>query len=114
MDGRLPPPKMDLENMKNIQILIIKTKLKSLNLINNPKIFIESKNSLIEKVWDLPPNKKDTVPDKKKIIITNEIKGIVKNILIEKINIKKTKYKPNEIDSFNNSVKWFKFFDEMN
>src|SRR5438105_3502730 len=95
----LKPPKdiifhiISIKNAKNIQILIIKTKFKALNLVNNPKIFIESRNSLIEKIWDLPPDKKDNIPNNKKIIIMNEIKGIVKSVLLEKINIKKTKYK---------------------
>ncbi|CAG8561702.1 4386_t:CDS:2, partial [Cetraspora pellucida] len=114
IDGKLPPPELNLENIKIIQLIIIETKLKAINLFNKTKIYIESKNSLIEKVWDLPSKKSDTIPTEKKDTIIKEIKSVVKKIMMEKINIKKTKYKINEKKDFTNTVNWFNFFDEMN
>ncbi|CAG8449413.1 8832_t:CDS:2 [Cetraspora pellucida] len=114
VDGELPPPELDIDNIKNIQLLIIKTKLKAIDINNTLKIYIESKNSLIEKVWDLPFKKSDTIPDDKKNIIINEIKGIMKNIISEKIDVEKIKYKSSEKEKFNTAIKWFKFYNDLN
>ncbi|CAG8724214.1 3754_t:CDS:2, partial [Cetraspora pellucida] len=77
-EGKLPLPELDIDNIKNIQLLIIKTKLRAIDMNLKSKIYIESKNSLIEKVWDLLSKKSDTIPIDEKNKIIKEIKGIVK------------------------------------
>ncbi|CAG8768201.1 341_t:CDS:2 [Cetraspora pellucida] len=88
-EGKLPPLEIDIDNIKNIQLLIIKTKLRAINMNHKSKIYIELKNSLIEKVWDLLSKKSDTISIDKKNKIIKEIKGIVK-------------------------IRWFNFYDTMN
>ncbi|CAG8761465.1 13168_t:CDS:1, partial [Cetraspora pellucida] len=65
------------------------------------------------KVWELPSKKTDKIPTDKKDAMIEEIKGVVKTVLMEKVNINKIKYKTNEKEQFINAIKWFTFYDEM-
>ncbi|CAG8497856.1 14706_t:CDS:2 [Dentiscutata heterogama] len=101
------PPTINKENQKNIQLIMLKNRLSSLDLAKQKKDFSSSKRNdkgeLIHK--EIPPDKVE--------LIKNDVWSVIKKVWQKKINEEKIKFKKSDQNLFKEYVGWYKFVNNL-